>query len=303
MNFLKEIVLLFGFYRETMQETSKPAPPARPVPPNVRPPRPRLPFEKGPTDLGSWAYEHRVGLCCMIIAYLAFGIVFVSVKIAMNQERVEGAMYIDLTDMQQALETLQQQVPEQQDEGDDFSNVKNRISDENGRSESVGRTTASTAGGGASSSKSIADFMEGLDEEAAAVAGRVKASQDAFAKGRREEQEMIARSKAQREAKEGEKESGVKQKGSVLISYWLPGRRDVSLYMPAYQCEGGCEVTVNITVNRNGKVVSASMKESSTNSSCINDMAILAARNSRFNVDDTGSDKQSGTITYIFVPQ
>ena len=230
MNFLKEIVLLFGFYRETMQETSKPAPPARPVPPNVRPPRPRLPFEKGPTDLGSWAYEHRVGLCCMIIAYLAFGIVFVSVKIAMNQERVEGAMYIDLTDMQQALETLQQQVPEQQDEGDDFSNVKNRISDENGRSESVGRTTASTAGGGASS---IADFMEGLDEEAAAVAGRVKASQDAFAKGRREEQEMIARSKAQREAKEGEKESGVKQKGSVLISYWLPGRRDVSLYMPA----------------------------------------------------------------------
>ena len=303
MNFLKEIVLLFGFYRETMQETSKPAPPARPVPPNVRPPRPRLPFEKGPTDLGSWAYEHRVGLCCRIIAYLAFGIVFVSVKIAMNQERVEGAMYIDLTDMQQALETLQQQVPEQQDEGDDFSNVKNRISDENGRSESVGRTTASTAGGGASSSKSIADFMEGLDEEAAAVAGRVKASQDAFAKGRREEQEMIARSKAQREAKEGEKESGVKQKGSVLISYWLPGRRDVSLYMPAYQCEGGGEVTVNITVNRNGKVVSASMKESSTNSSCINDMAILAARNSRFNVDDTGSDKQSGTITYIFVPQ
>lgn len=303
MNFLKEIVLLFGFYRETMQETSKPAPPARPVPPNVRPPRPRLPFEKGPTDLGSWAYEHRVGLCCMIIAYLAFGIVFVSVKIAMNQERVEGAMYIDLTDMQQALETLQQQVPEQQDEGDDFSNVKNRISDENGRSESVGRTTASTAGGGASSSKSIADFMEGLDEEAAAVAGRVKASQDAFAKGRREEQEMIARSKAQREAKEGEKESGVKQKGSVLISYWLPGRRDVSLYMPAYQCEGGGEVTVNITVNRNGKVVSASMKESSTNSSCINDMAIQAARNSRFNVDDTGSDKQSGTITYIFVPQ
>ena len=303
MNFLKEIVLLFGFYRETMQETSKPAPPARPVPPNVRPPRPRLPFEKGPTDLGSWAYEHRVGLCCMIIAYLAFGIVFVSVKIAMNQERVEGAMYIDLTDMQQALETLQQQVPEQQDEGDDFSNVKNRISDENGRSESVGRTTASTAGGGASSSKSIADFMEGLDEEAAAVAGRVKASQDACAKGRREEQERIARSKAQREAKEGEKESGVKQKGSVLISYWLPGRRDVSLYMPAYQCEGGGEVTVNITVNRNGKVVSASMKESSTNSSCINDMAILAARNSRFNVEDTGSDKQSGTITYIFVPQ
>ena len=235
MNFLKEIVLLFGFYRETMQETSKPAPPARPVPPNVRPPRPRLPFEKGPTDLGSWAYEHRVGLCCMIIAYLAFGIVFVSVKIAMNQERVEGAMYIDLTDMQQALETLQQQVPEQQDEEDDFSNVKNRISDENGRSESVGRTTASTAGGGASSSKSIADFMEGLDEEAAAVAGRVKASQDAFAKGRREEQEMIARSKAQREAKEGEKEKrrqAERQRIDILLAAGPPRRFAVHAGLP-----------------------------------------------------------------------
>ena len=210
-------------------------------------------------------------------------------------------MYIDLTDMQQALETLQQQVPEQQEEGDDFSNVKNRISDENGRSESVGRTTASTAGGALV--EIDRRFYGGARRRAAAVAGRVKASQDAFAKGRREEQEMIARSKAQREAKEGEKESGVKQKGSVLISYWLPGRRDVSLYMPAYQCEGGGEVTVNITVNRNGKVVSASMKESrptavaSTTWPFWRPAILVSTWTIRVPIS------RGGTITYIFVPQ
>ena len=93
----------------------------------------------------------------------------------------------------------------------------------------------------------------------------------------------------------------VDDKARVLLGHLGPAHGEA--FQPALLDEGGGEVTVNITVNRNGKVVSASMKESSTNSSCINDMAILAARNSRFNVDDTGSDKQSGTITYIFVPQ
>lgn len=309
MNFLKEIVLLLCFYTETMQESGKPVRPApspRPAPPGARPQGMGLPFEKRPADLGSWAYEHRVGLCCMIIAYLALGIAFVSFKIATNQERVEGTMYVDLTDMQQVLEMLQQEQQQQENKGEtDFSDLKNRVSDENGRSESVGRSSeaAGGGGGGAASSKSMADFMEGLDDEAAAVAGRVKASSDAFAKGRREEQEMIDRNKAQREAKAGEKESGVKQKGNVLISYWLPGRRDVSLYMPAYQCEGGGEVIINITVNRNGDVVSASLKESTTTSGCIKEMALQAARNSRFNIDGEGADRQNGTITYRFVPQ
>ena len=109
--------------------------------------------------------------------------------------------------------------------------------------------------------------------------------------------------KAQREAKDGEKPSGVKQKGRVLVSYSLPGRTDVYLHTPAYQCEGGGEVTVAITVNRNGKVTAASLKETTTSSNCINETAVTAARNSRFNVDGSAADRQSGTITYIFVPQ
>ena len=41
--------------------------------PNLTPPRRpriRLPFEKSRTDVGEWAYDHRVGLCITLIVYL-----------------------------------------------------------------------------------------------------------------------------------------------------------------------------------------------------------------------------------------
>lgn len=311
MNFLKEIVLLFGFYRERMRESnqSKPAesrsvPKAgsapRRVPPKGgrRPQRMRLPFEHRPFDIGTWIYEHRVGLCCMVIAYLAFGIVFVSTKIVLNNQKYDNTLYVDLTELQQQLmeeERLNQQLQHEKEE--ESTPLRNRVSDVHGGAESVGRWDESSQ----EASESESDFQESLDEEAAAVASRLRASREAFEKGRREEQEMIDRHKAQREAKEGEQESGVKQQGNVLVEYDLPGRRDVSLFIPAYLCEGSGRVVVSITVNRNGKVTSASVKEGS-GSTCINDSAVRAARNSTFNVDPN-RDKQSGTITYRFVPQ
>lgn len=258
----------------------------------------RLPFEHRPFDIGTWIYEHRVGLCCMVIAYLAFGIVFVSTKIVLNNQKYDNTLYVDLTELQQQLmeeERLNQQL--QQEEEEESTPLRNRVSDVHGGAESVGRWDESSQ----EASESESDFQESLDEEAAAVASRLRASREAFEKGRREEQEMIDRHKAQREAKEGEQESGVKQQGNVLVEYDLPGRRDVSLFIPAYLCEGSGRVVVSITVNRNGKVTSASVKEGA-GSTCINDSAVRAARNSTFNVDPN-RDKQSGTITYRFVPQ
>ena len=247
-----------------MDRETKPSQTPRPQPP--RQPRARipLPFEKRPFDAGSWAYEHRVGLCCMVIAYLAFGIVFVSAKIVLQQRVTYNTIYMDLTDLQAALP--EEQEPEQRDERSDYRDVRNLVSDENGRNESVGERSASSG----NLSEATEEFMESLDEEAAAIRGRMQASREAFERGRREEREMIARHKAQREAKDGEKPSGVKQKGRVLVSYSLPGRTDVYLHTPAYQCEGGGEVTVAITVNRNGKVTAASLKETTTSSNCIN---------------------------------
>ena len=187
MNFLKEIVLLFGFYRERMRESnqSKPAesrsvPKAgsapRRVPPKGgrRPQRMRLPFEHRPFDIGTWIYEHRVGLCCMVIAYLAFGIVFVSTKIVLNTQKYDNTLYVDLTDLQQQLmeeERLNQQL--QQEEEEESTPLRNRVSDVHGGAESVGRWDESSQE--ASESESESDFQESLDEEAAAGASRLRA--------------------------------------------------------------------------------------------------------------------------------
>ena len=119
-----------------MDRETKPSQTPRPQPP--RQPRARipLPFEKRPFDAGSWAYEHRVGLCCMVIAYLAFGIVFVSAKIVLQQRVTYNTIYMDLTDLQAALP--EEQEPEQRDERSDYRDVRNLVSDENGRNESGG---------------------------------------------------------------------------------------------------------------------------------------------------------------------
>ena len=195
-----------------MDRETKPSQTPRPQPP--RQPRARipLPFEKRPFDAGSWAYEHRVGLCCMVIAYLAFGIVFVSAKIVLQQRVTYNTIYMDLTDLQAALP--EEQEPEQRDERSDYRDVRNLVSDENGRNESVGERSASSG----NLSEATEEFMESLDEEAAAVRGRMQASREAFERGRREEREMIARHKAQREAKDGEKPSGVKRAGLLLAA-------------------------------------------------------------------------------------
>lgn len=39
-----------------------------------RPPKLHLPFETKKTDAGEWAYDHRVGLCITLIAYLVLAI-------------------------------------------------------------------------------------------------------------------------------------------------------------------------------------------------------------------------------------
>ena len=308
MNFLKEIVLLFDFYSKRWTERqnrhkrlvrSLPDSPGhafRCLSRNARSTR-----AHGLTSTGSgcaaWSLPTWRSVSCSFRPKSFSSSEVPDIMTTYEQGFVDEGKYMDLTDLQAALP--EEQEPEQRDERSDYRDVRNLVSDENGRNESVGERSASSG----NLSEATEEFMESLDEEAAAVRGRMQASREAFERGRREEREMIARHKAQREAKDGEKPSGVKQKGRVLVSYSLPGRTDVYLHTPAYQCEGGGEVTVAITVNRNGKVTAASLKETTTSSNCINETAVTAARNSRFNVDGSAADRQSGTITYIFVPQ
>ena len=80
-----------------------------------------------------------------------------------------------------------------------------------------------------------------------------------------------------------------------------PVRTSRYLAVPAYKCEGGGEVVVEITVNRAGDVTNARVVEGGDE--CMRSSALGSARRSRFNIDDSAPARQQGTITYIFIPQ
>ena len=93
-------------------------------------------------------------------------------------------------------------------------------------------------------------------------------------------------------------------KGPSVISYSLDGRKAISLPVPAYKCQGGGDVSVQITVNRKGYVVSAAVIESvSSSDACLVRSAVAAAKRSRFRASSSAPDKQVGEIVYRFIAQ
>lgn len=93
-------------------------------------------------------------------------------------------------------------------------------------------------------------------------------------------------------------------KGPTVISYFLEGRKARRLPVPAYKCEGGGRVVVDIEVEGDGTVSKVSIDESnSVIDDCMNRSALEAAKRSLFSVDLSAPNKQAGSITYLFVPQ
>jgi len=89
------------------------------------------------------------------------------------------------------------------------------------------------------------------------------------------------------------------------ISFGGLGSRQGSVPKPNLS---GCVVTskieiiVDIQVDRDGKVVSAIIQQSTYTDKCINDMVLKAAKESRFSVDRNADYRQTGWIKYIIVP-
>lgn len=106
---------------------------------------------------------------------------------------------------------------------------------------------------------------------------------------------------------EGKTPEQIKQsnfKGKSNIHYFLENRYHLRLPIPVYLAEGGGEVTVDIVVDRDGRVIEANPRPNSA----IQDLTIFAyaqqaAEKTLFNTDPSAPLKQKGTITYIFIPQ
>lgn len=92
--------------------------------------------------------------------------------------------------------------------------------------------------------------------------------------------------------------------GDSNIEYDLANRYHVRLPIPIYLAKGGGTVVVDITVNRQGRVVSATPRRSGTVSDPLIIMyAEAAALRTLFNNDPSAPANQRGTIRYTFVAQ
>lgn len=90
--------------------------------------------------------------------------------------------------------------------------------------------------------------------------------------------------------------------GSKGVSYDLQGRNSLSIPKPQYNLQEGGKVVVEITVDKNGKVVNArpGMPGSTTSNSTLFEAAQKAALKAKFNSDTKAPAYQKGTITYHF---
>ena len=261
----------------------------RPQAPKKRPQRLNLPFTRRKRDAGTWVYDHRAGLCAMLIVYLVMAILFVGSKVMVRAPKRHASIIVDirtLEELQREKARLEREVKmRQQNELADYAHLRNMASNENAELRDDRNTNVSN----------LRNRADGLD-------GRMQSNRDAWDQGMREIEAM----KNNRGDREGNINNDTRAKGRVLVSFSLanPTRYSADLVVPGYRCERGGEVVVQITVNRGGDVVSAAVDRSLSDSdNCMHSTALDAARRSRFNLDSSAPASQTGTITYLFVPQ
>lgn len=256
----------------------------------VRKPRIRLPFDNRRPDAGTWAYDHRIGLCVTLIAYLVLMIVFVSSKIVVGRRDATQGMYIDLqtlADLERERDRLEREVREWQQEQDpvDWRSIRNEVSNENALDEKLRDDRGTNAAA--------------LNDAAAEAAERMRANREAYEQGLAEERAL--RERFGREGDAEHRDRKVKGRVTVSFSFVDPVRTSRHLVVPAYLCEGGGEVILSVTIDRAGEVTAARVVEGGD--ACMRETALRAARSSRFNIAPDAPARQTGTITYIFIPQ
>ena len=101
-----------------------------------------------------------------------------------------------------------------------------------------------------------------------------------------------------------EEDSRREYSGPSVVSYNLDGRKASHLKIPAYRCYGCGDVTVIITVDPQGRVISAKvMEDISSGDPCLRNFAVRAARLSRFSASPSAPARQNGEILYRFIAQ
>lgn len=262
--------------------------------PEGRPPRRqrmRLPFENKKQDAGEWAYDHRLGLSVMVIVYLVLGIVFFASKIVIGSKPHMQGIYVDLQTLEELeaeKERLEREIQMQQSQLD-WSAVRNLQSNESMLNENLRDDR------GTNTSE--------INESARDIAAGMAANRAAYEAGLAEAQSILTADRESSDADKQTQRQDVKYTGGVTVRFEFknPVRTSRDLVVPAYKCEAGGQVVVNVVLNQGGEVISA--RVASGGDERMREEALKAARASTFNIDNSAPARHSGTITYTFIPQ
>ena len=251
----------------------------------------RLPFDNRKKDAGEWAYDHRLGLSVMVIAYLILGIAFFSSKIIIGSRPHTQGIYVDLQtleELEKEKERLQREIELKKQQDIEWSKIRNLQSNDAVLNEELKDDRNSNTAA--------------LNEAIKSVAEGMKANRAAYEAGVAEA-ESILNDRPQSEQKSQKKGEDSKYKGGVTVKFEFrnPVRTKRHLIVPAYTSDTGGQVEVLVTVNQGGEVIAARVK--SGGNEIMRAEALKAARQSLFNIDNSAPARHEGIIIYTFLPQ
>lgn len=264
-----------------------------PQPRKPRKPRMKLPFDNRKKDAGEWAYDHRLGLSVMVIAYLVLGIVFFSSKIIVGRRPHTQGIYVELQNLEELMkekERLEQEIEMKRQQDIEWSKIRNLQSNDAVLNEEL-KDDRNT---------NTAEINEAIKSAAAGM----EANRAAYEAGLREAESILNNRPQQSEQQQTQsKGEDSHYKGGVTVRFEFrnPVRTKRLLIVPAYTTDTGGQVVVAVTLNPGGEVIAARVKSGGTD--IMREEALKAARASLFNIDASAPARHEGTITYTFLPQ
>lgn len=252
----------------------------------------RLPFDGRKQDWGDWAYLHRKGLLALLLAAVVFLVTLFVLEFQLSGgPSYQEAMYVDTRTLEEILEEkerLEREIERKKAQEIEWERVRNMQSND------------------ALVNKDVTDDrgtdVDKLNEQAEAVAKRMAANRSAHDAGMAEV-DAIGKGEPGDDKSADKKGSDTHYKGGVTVRYKFenPVRNKRDLIIPAYRCETGGQVEVEVVLNQGGEVISAKVVWGGDEE--MRREALRAARASLFDINFDAPDRHTGTITYTFIPQ
>lgn len=245
---------------------------------------------------GEWLYEHRLGLCAVLVLYaVAIGAmwsarIYVEKRPAEYQIVFEAAEEPTIDELERLRRRRDELIEEIERRQFDWSQVRNVASNESSQSDASSSTPEYDA-----------QTRELMDKVAADAA----ANRSEYERGMQAVGAIGSGGEGGGGAAEGDSSEKGRFSGRVTIRYEFrsPVRSHRSLYQPAYRCQGGGEVVIAVWVDHGGKVVSARVKSWSGSDAAMKEEALYAARHSTFDIKPDAPSSHEGEIVYTFIPQ